>query len=282
MFICFFFFLFGWGAFASIELEDVYLWKSENSLEGQSISIPHYLIIASYPRSVPSTLFQEVDRFLIPPYLSGGQCSSNRDLYFMRKVKGVLPPNTHLEVTEAFYVLKNPVFMQKLTHKILHFIGIGFKGGPLTYYLARDSKNKQFILNEIITYEPNFYNYDSLSAQRAANILSHFTEKNQETQQVSLTFELTDEHNKKCGWGWPKGEEPKKIKPKEEIKILMRKVVEFMQKHISFYVFENIQIHSDQLELTLNRNALAFLILNSSPLRIKNISLINEDDNITN
>ena len=274
MLIWFLFFLFGWSSFTS-GLEDVYLWKGKYSLKDQKISIPQYLIIRSYARSIPSPLFQKVDSFLIPPYLEGGECSVNRDIYSLQKIKGVLPPNTPFKAIRGFYVLQNPGLIKKLIHKVLDFRGVGIKGGPATYYLVRDSKNKEFILNETIAYEPNFYRYKSLPAKRAANILSHLTEQNQETKKVLLTFELTKEHNEKCGWGWPKGKEPKRIKPKEEIKILKERILQFMQKNNSPYIFENIQSRFDQMELDLNRKALAFLILNSSPLRIKNISLVN-------
>lgn len=273
MFVYFFLFFFGWFSFGSEKFVDVYLWKSENSLKGQNITIPQYLIIASYARAIPSALFQKVDNFLIPPFLDGRECSVNSDLYFLRKVKGVLPPSTSLQAVEALHALRNPTFMQKLMYKFLHFKGIGIKGGPITYYLVTDSTNEEFILTETIAYEPNFYRYNSQPARRAALILSHFTEKDQEIKRVLLTFELTEEHNEKCGWGWPKGKEPKKIKPEEEIKIVKERAIQFLEKHSSLYTFEHIQSQTNQIELGVNKKSLAFLILNSSPLRIKNISL---------
>lgn len=269
--VFFFFILFGRFPPVSAELEDVYLWKSKHSLKGQTISIPHYLIITNYTRASP--LLRKVNRFLYPPYLEGGECSVNRDIYFSLKVKGVLPPNTALEVIEMFYVRKDPGLIEKLMFKILDFKGIGIKGGPAAYCLARDLENREFILREIIAYKPNFYLYNSLPAKRAANILSHWTEQGQKTKKVLLTFELTKEHNEKCGWGWPKGKKPKIMKPEKEIKILMEKAVQFMKKNSSFYTFEDINIRSDQVEAALGEKALAFLILNSSPLRIKDISL---------
>lgn len=265
------FILLGWFSPVSAELEDVYLWKSKHSLKGQNISIPHYLIITNYTRASP--LLRKVNRFLYPPYLEGRECSVNRDIYFSLKVQDVLPPNTPLDVIEVFYVRKDPGLMEKLMFKILDFKGIGIKGGPTTYCLARDSKNREFILREITAYKPNFYLYKSLPAKKAANILSLWTNQDQQTKKVLLTFELTKEHNKKCGWGWPKGKEPKIMKPEEEIKILMEKAVQFMKKNGPLYTFEDIHIRSDQVEVALGEKALAFLILNSSPLRIKDISL---------
>ena len=274
MFTWLFFCLFSCFSATSAEFEDVYLWKGKYSLKDQSISIPQYLIITSY-HSPPSALFQKVNRFLVPPSLDGGECSANRDRYFSRKVKAILPPKTSLKVIEAFHILKDPGLIRKLVVKLLDFKGIGVKGGPATYYLVRDSQKKEFILNEIIAYEPNFYFYDSLPAKRVANILSHFTKPNQEARKVLLSFELTEEHNEKCGWGWPKGQKPERMEPEKEIKVLMERSVQFMQKHSSLYTFEDIQSHSDQVEVRLDNKALAFLILNSSPLRIKDISLLN-------
>jgi len=273
MFYYFVLFFFGWFSFASKGPVDVYLWKGENSLKGQIIVIPQYLIIASYARAIPSALFQKVDNFLIPPFLDGRECSANRDLYFSRKVKGVLPPSASLQTVEAFHVLRDPTFTQKLMYKLLNFKGIGIKGGPITYYLVTDSSNEKFILTETIAYEPNFYRYNSEPAKRAAHILSRFTGRDQEIKRVLLTFELTEEHNEKCGWGWPKGKEPKKVKPEEEIKIVKKRTIKFLEKHNSLYTFENIQSQTNQIELGVNKKSLAFLILNSSPLRIKNISL---------
>ena len=261
------------GGFFSVsaELEDVYLWKGKHSLKDQKISIPQYLIITGYAR--PSPLFQKAEGFLIPPYLEGEECSVYSGIYFSKKVKGVFPPNTPLEVIEAFHVLKDPGLIEKLIIKILDFKGIGVKGGPVTYCLVRGPANREFILRETITYRPNFYRYNSPSAQRAANILSHFKGRDRKTKKVLLTFELTKEHNEKCGWGWPKGEEPKIPKPEEEIKVLMERAMQFMKTNSSLYTFENILSHSDQVEVDLGEKALAFLVLNSSPLRIKDISL---------
>ena len=281
MFICFF--LFGWPSFVLGELQDVYLWKNKHSLKGQKTSIPQYLIITSHIQPTSSPLFQEVNSFLIPPQLEGGNCSVNRDKYFSRKAKvdGVLPPNTALEVIEVFYVLQDPGLIEKLILKILDFKGIGIKGGPTTYCLARDTENREFILRETITYKPNFYLYNALPAKRAANIISHFTKGDQKTKKVLLTFELTKEHDEKCGWGWPEGQEPKRMEPEEEIRVLMEKVMQFMKKNSSLYTFEGIRSHFDQVEVSLSEKALAFLILNSSPLRIKEISLADENRSLS-
>ena len=274
MSIWIFFFLFGWSSFALEEGEVVYLWKGKNSLIDQTVSIPQPLIIINYTQPEPSTPFQNINRFLKPPHLDGKVCAAIKDQLFSQKIEGILPPNTPLKITKAFTIINNPGFIRNLVVKLMDFNGIGVKGGPLTYYIAMDSENKEFIINEITASNINFYIYNWSPSKKAARIISDFTKRGEQTQRVSLTFELSKEHDEKCGYGWPKGQEPKRMKPEEEMQILIEKTLKTIEESSSLYVFKNINSNSNQIAVDVNDKSLAFLILNSSPLRIKNISLI--------
>ena len=46
-----------------------------------------------------------------------------------------------------------------------------------------------------------------------------------------------------------------------------------VKTHSKDYNFENIKIRNNQIEMDVSYKGLAFLILNSSPLHIKNISI---------
>ena len=267
-----FFFLFGWLASASDSerAEDIYLWKGKHSLIDETISIPHPLIVTSYTQPIASDIFQRVNKILKAPYLDGGQCSLNKDPYFSRRVEGILPPKTPLAVIKAFYVLKKSGLFRKLILKLIDFMEIPGKGGPEIYYLVRTLKNQEFIIASS-TY---FYTYGSLQAKKAACIISDFTEGDEEIQRVLLRFELSKTHDEKCGYGWPKGQEPKRIKPTEETKILMKRTLRIIEENRSVYTFKKVNNHINQIEVDIDYKSLAFLILNSSPLRIKDISLI--------
>ena len=270
--IWFFSFLLGWPSFASEGTEDIYLWKGNHSLIGEIISIPHPLIVTSYTQPASSDVFQRVNRVLAAPYLDGALCSLNKDQYFSRKVEGILPPKTPLEIIKAFHVLKDPGLLRTFVLKLIDFFGVPGKGGPSIYYLVKGLKDQEFIIASSVY----FYTYGSPRAKKAARIISDFTEVDQNIQRILLRFELSKEGDEKCGYGWPKGQEPKRMKPTEEMKIIMEKVLQMMEKYSSAYVFENISSHSNQTEVNVNDKALVFLILNSSPLRIKNISLVKD------
>ena len=265
-----FFFLFGWFFSVSAGAEEVYLWKGEHSLIEKTISIPHPLIITSYTKPVSSDIFHKVNRILKAPYLDGGDCSLNKDQYFSRRVKGILSPKTPLIVIKAFHVLKNPGLLRKLILKLTDFMEIPGKGGPAIYYLVKGLNNQDFIVDSVIY----FSTYGSSRAKKAVRIISNFTEANKKIQRVLLKFELSKEHDEKCGYGWPKGQEPKRMKPTTEIKILMERTLRIIEENRLIYTFKNVNSHSNQIEVDVDYKALTFLILNSSPLRIKSISLI--------
>ena len=110
--------------------------------------------------------------------------------------------------------------------------------------------------------------------KKAAHIIFDFTEADQEIQRVLLRFELSKERDEKCGYGWPKGQEPKRIEPSKEIKTLIERTLRIMEENKSAYTFKKVKSHVNQIKMDIDYKSLAFLILNSSPLRIKDISLV--------
>lgn len=57
--IWFFFFLLGGSAFASEGVKDIYLWKGEHSLIGETLSIPHSLVVTNiFNPSRPQMFFR--------------------------------------------------------------------------------------------------------------------------------------------------------------------------------------------------------------------------------
>ena len=267
-----FFFLLGGSAVASEGTKDVYLWKGKHSLIGETLSIPHSLIVTSYTHSVSSDVFQKVNRVLVAPYLDGANCSLNKDQYFSRRVEGILPPKTPLEIIKEFHVLKDSGLLRSFVLKLIDFFGIPGKGGPSIYYLVKDLKNQQFIMNSLVY----FVTYGSSRYKKATRIISDFTEAGKSIQNILLNFELSKEGDKKCGYGWPEGQEPKRMNPKEELKIIMEKALQRIKKYRPVYVFEDVRSRSNQIEVNVDDKALVFLILNSSPLRIKEISLVGD------
>ena len=66
--------------------------------------------------------------------------------------------------------------------------------------------------------------------KKAARIISDFTEAGKSIQNILLNFELSKEGDKKCGYGWPEGQEPKRMNPEEELKIIMEKALQRIKK----------------------------------------------------
>lgn len=109
---------------------------------------------------------------LVAPYLDGANCSLNKDQYFSRRVEGILPPKTPLEVIKVFHVLKDPGLLRTFVLKLIDFFGIPGKGGPSIYYLVRDLENQQFVMNSVVY----FVTYGSPRYKKAARIIFDFTE----------------------------------------------------------------------------------------------------------
>ena len=284
-FTCFFFSLFSYSPFASAEVRNIYLWDNAcvGDKKSPTIFVPQYLVIKG-------------DKFLVAPVLDGGECSSAKNNYFSAKVDGILPPKTPLKRTKAFFRVEDKGWLAGWGYTwLLNFLSIigpyiplG-RGGiaPTPYCIVEDPEKREFITDVFTASEVSFYKYGSQGEKKAKNILARFTES-EKTKKVLLSFELEKEHNEKCGYAtweymnelkkkypdkkadyWPKMKRP--VKPEKEIKILMERSLKFMEKHRHLYIFEDIQARSDKIEVRLDSKGLAFLILNSSPLRIKNI-----------
>ena len=96
--------------------------------------------------------------------------------------------------------------------------------------------------------------------------------KGERRQRISLQFEDIREYDEKCGY-YRFPEEQIQINPTEEIKNSIEAAFKLVKTHSEDYNFENVKIRSNQIEMDVSYKGLAFLILNSSPLHIKNISI---------
>ena len=250
--------------------EEIHPWR--HSYLNKTVTIPHPLIVISpFEKKTSSPSFNKIRHLALAPFLDGRNCNSEEDppsMDFFR-VHRILPENTPLQLIQAFMVGKKINFVEKFILKTLSLFEIGLKGGPTLYFIAKDSTNNKFIINELRVINEMFYHYSpSLPAEKARTILKAF--KNLQLQTVLLEMETYHEFfNEKCRFYSSLEDQKKNEKwPQKAFEVLSQ-----FSKQQKQYVLKNIELKGKSIQLTVNKTSLAFLLLNSSSLSIKNISL---------
>lgn len=250
--------------------EEIQPWR--HSYLNKTVKIPHPLIVISlFEKKTSSPSFNKIRRLALAPFLDGRNCNSGEDPPFIDffRVHRILPENTPLQLIHAFMAGKKINFMEKFILKTLSLFEMGLKGGPSLYFIAKDSTNNKFIINELRVINEMFYHYSpSPPAEKARTILKAF--KNLQRQTVFLEMEAYHEFfNEKCRF-YSSSEDQKKNKKWLQTAF---KVLSQFSKQQKQYVLENIELKGKFIQLTVNKPSLALLLLNSSSLSIKNISL---------
>lgn len=255
-------------------LEEVYLWKGKNSSIGKTVQFPYPLIVTFYS-TIPknsSPLEKEINRFLQNPYLEGKTCGSQRSIISPMHVEKILPSQTKLTILKAYYKVEKINFFRKLILKFTSFKDLIFKGGPLMYFLLSNSKGEKFISNRIVISGVLSYMYQDKKGKggRAKHIIEKLKNSN---QRVIISFESSKEYNYKCGYKTPQGEVVV-MDPQKELPLFVEETYKLITKLSSSYKFEKIRKLKQTIEVDLDENALGLLIINSSSLRIKNITIL--------
>ena len=251
--------------------EEIQPWR--HSYLNKTVKVPHPLIIVS-PSEKRATLpsFNKIKRLALAPFLNGRNCNAGEDPPSMDffKIHLVLPENTPLQLVQAFMIGEKIGFMEKFILKTLSLFEIGLKGGPSVYFIAKDSKNKQFIIHELRVITEMFYHYSpSPPAEKARTILKAFT--NLQLKTVLLEIETYHEFfREKCQF-YSSSEDQKNNKkwPQKAFEVLSQ-----FSKQQKQYVLKNRELKGKFIQLTINKVSLALLLLNSSSLGIKNINLL--------
>ena len=251
--------------------EEIQPWR--NSYLNKTVKVPHPLIIIShFEKMISSPSFKKIRRLALAPFLDGRNCHSGEgppSIDFFR-VHRILPENTPLHLTQAFMAGKKVSFMEKFVLKTLSLFEIGLKGGPSLYFIAKDLKNEKFIIQKRRVINEMFYHYfPSFPAEKARTILKAF--KDLQLQTVLLEMETYREFfNEKCRFYSPSEDQKRNKKwPQTAFKVLSQ-----FSKQQKQYVLKNMELKGKYIQLTVNKFSLAFLLLNSSSLSIKNISLL--------
>lgn len=245
--------------------QEIPLWKNE--YVHQTIKIPHPLIMTSeWERPFSSPTLQTVKRFAQAPFLEGRKCSqgAKEPHIFAFTVESILPPNTPFKIIKAFSLVnKKTSILNKLFLQVLSLTGKGLRGSPPIYYTAQDPRKKKFNIDGRKIYTELFYIYSRPSAQKAKNLLQ--ASPPQSRQIVLLEIETYQEHFEKCGF-YPS----KENKPANWPENAFNALVQFSKKHQQ-YKLDNIQKTGNQIEISMDQQSLALLLLNSSHLSISNI-----------
>ena len=252
--------------------KDVDLWK--DSLLNKTVQVPHPLIVISDFQHT-SPIITKLNRLIMAPFLDGRRCGITNKAVFSDRIEKILPANTPLITTRVFKVVRNPGVIRNLVIKLMSLKELGVKGGPPTYYLVKYSDEEQSAVSVIRIYDGLFYIYKGTGARKAAHVMAEFAEKGEGLKRVLLHFENIREYDKKCGY-YRFPEEQKKINPAKEMKESIEAALELIETHSQNYDFGNIEVRKGQIEMDVSYKGLVFLILNSSPLHIKDINLVTE------
>ena len=256
--------------------EETRPWK--HSYLNKTVTIPHPLIIISdFENIISSPAFKKINRLALAPFLDGRDCHSGERRPYINSyiIDRILPENTPFKLIQAFMIDEKFNLLEKFIFKTLSLFEIGVKGGPPLYFIARDSTDEKFIINELRVVNEMFYLYSpsgdsSSSARKARKILKAFKTQKSHFQTISLEIETYQEFfDEKCQF-YQSPEDKKKIRrwPQTVFRVLSQ-----FSRQKTPYIFEDMELKGKYITLKVDEVSLAFLLLNSSHLSIKNISL---------
>ena len=124
--------------------------------------MPHPLIIIShFEHKISSPSLKKINRLALAPFLDGRDCHAETqnpyiDFFIVHRI---LPENTPLKLIYAFMIDEKFSLLEKFIFKTLSLFELGMKGGPPLYFIAKDSKNKKFVIHERRVITKMFYLY---------------------------------------------------------------------------------------------------------------------------
>ena len=256
--------------------EETQPWK--HSYLNKTVKIPHPLVIISdFENIISSPAFKKINRLALAPFLDGRECHSGEKHPYIQsfRVYRILPENTPFELIQAFMIDERFSLLEKFIFKTLSLFEMGVKGGPPLYFVAKDSTDEKFTINELRVINEMFYLYSpsgdsSSSAGKARAILKAFKTRESHLQTISLEIETYQEFfDEKCQF-YQSPEDQKKNKQWPQM--AFQALSQFVSQQTS-YTFKNMELNGKYIKLEVDEASLAFLLLNSSHLSIKNIVL---------
>ena len=237
------------------------------------------IIISHFENKISSPSFKKINRLALAPFLGGRNCRAETNNPFIEffTVHRILPEKTPLKLIQAFMIDKKFNLMEKFIFKTLSLFEIGIKGGPPMYFIAKDSNNEKFIIDEQRVIKELFYLYSPSNksppfspAEKTRRILKVFPTQKLSLQTIFLEIETYQEFfNEKCRFY----QSPEDKKKNRKWPLLAFQALSLFSKKQTQYVFKNIELKEKIIQLQVNKKSLAFLMLNSSHLSIKNITL---------
>ena len=212
----------------------------------------------------------ELNRLMVPASLYGRRCSisyaKTPKSFPPIKIHEVLPAGTVLTVVSFFTTVKDVSWFRRQVFKIIHNIGLAKhfpgRGGPMTYYIARDPKGDEVALSSSVFPYPNWPRVRGLGEEETIKVLAEFKNNSQKYQRVLLIFETHDEYWTKCNYAGIRKEDTS-----HDPLIALNE----MKRMEDIHDFQNVTWDGQRMEVTVDYLALAYLIYRSHKLRIKDI-----------
>lgn len=224
--------------------------------------------------NIQSPRIIQLNKLIAPVSLYGRRCSatyaSTPASFPPQKIHELLPSGTALTMISFFTTLKASWYRRQL-FKMIHDFGlrklIPGRGGPMKYYIAKDSKGQELALFYTTFTGSDRQRIKGLGEEKTIKVLSGFQSKNQEYRRVLLIFETYEEYWSKCNYGGAKT---------EDISHDPLIALNEMKKMESIHHFQDITWDGQRMEVTVDYLALAYLIYRSHKLRIKDIVFLTE------
>lgn len=218
----------------------------------------------------------ELNKLIVPVSLYGRHCSvsyaKTLESFPPEKVYKVLPVGTVLTMINFFATLEDFCWFNRQLFKIVHNTGlrklVPGRGGPMKYYIARDSKGEELALFYTTFPGVDWQRIKGLGEREAINVLSKFTNSNRKYHRVLLVFETYEEYWSKCNYGGVKEEDSS-----HDPLIALNE----MKKMEGIHDFQDVIWDGQRMEVTVDYLALAYLIYRSHRLRIKDIIFLEGD-----
>ena len=213
-----------------------------------------------------STTMIELNKFILPISLYGRHCGGNTSRsnpLSIQQVQKILPIGTQLEPIRFFAMVEKINWFEQQIFKLFHNTSLRQvlpRGGPVKYYVVQNVQDQQMILNYALSYLGDI---KGLGVEKAEEVLKLFENNNRKYQEIILTTETYDEYFEKCNYGGVHNSNDPSHNPE--------RIINEIKKMKDIHHFQNETIKENEITVTVDYLALAYLIWKSHTLRIKDI-----------
>ena len=251
--------------------QEAFPWR--NSYIGRTMHLPRpFIIVHNFKDFLSSPTIDEINRLALKAELTGRPCGRGEsDPHFLLfNVESVLPAKTSFTIKKAFITARQMGWGRSLFLKLLSLKGIGIRGDHSVYYYIAEEKDskKNFVIHEQRVHEELSYLYNTEGMKKAHSIINRFPSKGPQT--ILMKIETYREYFRdKCRYSNAKDINLLRNWPRKAFKA----IVKFAEEHPE-YLLKNAFYTKKGINITVNKQSLSLLILNSQNLSLKDINMI--------